>query len=72
MKINLPIIIAYSDYHDIYFAHETLEQIIPGAKFEELGCSYRYYALFYKGRKPAKAKIEELLAHKGLRLEELE
>jgi hypothetical protein len=75
-SINLPIIIGFSDYHEIDYFKETLAPVCPKLKAEELNLEdwgYNtdnlnlspgrfYYGLFYIGPKPVKRKLQELIA----------
>lgn len=74
MKINLPIIVSFRDYHDINIFGDSLKEIIPNIKYKKLesgdiGVGEVYHAIFYKVkdkkfnhlRKEHKQLIERIL-----------
>ena len=60
-KINIPCVLKFLDYHEIYSFQIKLATIIQGVKVIELIGSAPYNnALIYTGKKPKKSEIRKL------------
>jgi hypothetical protein len=62
--ITLPTLVFARDYHEFSFMEDAYKQIGLKVKVEELGLDYDrgdYVGLVFKGRAPAKAKIDALV-----------
>lgn len=58
VRINLPILLGFSDYHEIDSFGDNISRIIPKIKREELGSIGRkYWAIFYTARNKEYRKL---------------
>jgi hypothetical protein len=70
IKIKLPVVIAFQDYHEIPFFEDKLRCIIPGIKVREIGTRAPVYeAVVYVGKKSAPA-VQRLIKKTTKRWEE--
>lgn len=70
LTAKFPCVKDFEDYHDIDFYADDLKKLFGrhiGSWEVGFGDNRRYWAVFYVGRKPAKAVIDKLLADAGFR-----
>lgn len=48
-KVNLPVQLEFSDYHEIDYVLNFFKEVIPGIKATKIGCDGMYQAVFYTG-----------------------
>lgn len=63
MRLNLPVIIEFRDYHEIKYFCDTLNQITSHpVKCKELSTDSNFYmGLYYQKKLPNKKKITSLI-----------
>jgi hypothetical protein len=72
LSATFPVVKEFRDYHDIdAYADDVNDLFDKKIRCEEIcfSCGY-YWGVFYVGRKPAKAVIDQLLADAGFEPDE--
>jgi hypothetical protein len=71
---KLPTLVLANDYHEFQFIQNTFEDVGLSLKVEELGFDYggtfSYVGLVYAGKRPAKKRIDQLVAKEGISFED--
>ena len=66
LTATFPIVEDFGDYHDIDVFADTLNRVFDTKiRCDEIGFCGNYWGVFYVGRKPSKAVIQELLDKAG-------
>ncbi len=72
IKLNLPVIKAFGDYHEIQEAKYVLNDFSDKlVKSKEIGFNGAYWAVFYEGNLPDKQELHEMIKARGQKPESI-